>query len=154
MKIRRLACGERGSSMVEFALVAPFLAFMLVGTIDVGRYTYYGILAAHAVRSGVQYGAQNLATAADAAMSGPATTAAAFQDAQSIPKFSVVTSVVCTLNGQTSPCPASNSGSAPPSGLVYFVKVQISGNFSPLIQYPGLATVPIGATSTMRVIDQ
>lgn len=148
------AAHERGTAMMEFALVVPFLTLMLAGTIDVGRYTYYGILAAHAASSGVQYGAQNLLTAADAAANGPATRAAAFQDAESISQFTVTASVFCTLNGQSSPCPVSNSGAAPPSGLVYFVKVQVNGTFSPLIQYPGIRSVPIGATTTMRVIDQ
>lgn len=155
MKMRRPAGSQRGTSMVEFALVAPLLAFLLIGLIDVGRYTYYGIVAAHAARSGLQYGAQNLATAADAAADGPNTTGAAFADAQSISAFQVAASVVCTMNGQTTSCPVNNAGSAPPSGLVYFVKVQISGTFTPLIQYPGIPTaVPIGATATMRVIDQ
>lgn len=154
MKRPSLVSCDRGTSVVEFAVLAPVLAFLLTGLIDVGRYTYYGIIAAHAARSGVQYGAQNLATAADAAADGPGTTGAAAADAQSISKFSVQSSVVCTLNGQSSPCPASNSGSAPPSGLVYFVKVQVTGAFSPLIAYPGIPSLPVAATATMRVVDQ
>jgi Flp pilus assembly protein TadG len=142
--------------MVEFALLAPVFIFLLLGLVDVGRYTYYGILAAHAARSGVQYGAQNLVTADDASLNGGSSHAAsaATADAQSLSNWHVTTSVVCTNNNQSAPCPANNTNSLPPSGLVYFVRVQVTGTFTPLIQYPGLSSIPISSTAIMRVVNQ
>ena len=43
---------QRGSAMVEFAVVLPMLAMLMIGLIDVGRYTYFAIMAAHAARAG------------------------------------------------------------------------------------------------------
>ena len=38
--------------MVEFALLAPVFIFMMIGVIEVSRYMYFGIVAAHAARAG------------------------------------------------------------------------------------------------------
>jgi Flp pilus assembly protein TadG len=147
---------QRGTSMVEFALVAPVLAFLLVGLVDVGRYTYYAIVASHAARAGVQYGSQNLITAADVNINNANSRAAgaATADAQNLPSFTVHAAIVCTNNSQSSPCPASNTNFTPPAGLVYFVRVQVSGTFTPLIAYPGISSIPINATTMMRVVNQ
>ncbi len=51
--------------MVEFAILAPVFVFLLIGLIEVGRFAFFGILAANAARAGAQYGAQTLSTAAD-----------------------------------------------------------------------------------------
>ena len=153
---RRFFRSQRGTSMVEFALVAPVFAFLLVGLVDVGRYTYYAIVASHAARTGVQYGAQNLVTAADVNTNNSTSRAAtaASADAQSLPSFTVHAAIVCTNNNQSSPCPANNTNSTPPAGLVYFVRVQVNGTFTPLIAYPGISSIPISATTMMRVVNQ
>jgi len=57
MKLRFLR-SDRGTSLVEFAIVLPVLMFLLVGLSEFGRFGYYAILAANAARAGVQYGAQ------------------------------------------------------------------------------------------------
>lgn len=149
MKLRFLR-SQSGSALVEFAVVTPFLVLLLIGLIDVGRYTYYGILAAHAARAAVQYGSENLVTAAD-------TTGmknAASQDAQNLSNWTVSATAICMLNNQVTTCPASNSLSVSPN-LVYYVQVTVTGSFSPLIAYPGIPTnVPVTATTTMRVDSQ
>lgn len=156
MRIREFLRSQSGSSLIEFAITAPVLALLLVGLIDVGRYTYYGILATHAAHSGVQYGAQNLQTAADVNTNGSSSRAAnaALADAQRLSGFTVHAAVVCTNNNQQSPCPASNTNSSPPAGLIYFVRVQVTGTFTPLIAYPGISQVPISSTAIMRVVTQ
>ena len=122
-------------------------------SIEVGRYTYMSVLAAHAARSGVQYAAQNLITAADASSNGPNTASAAKTDAQSLPQWTIRSSVICTQNGASFACPAGGSGV--PSGMVYYVQVQVSGTFKSLFSYPGIPTnVPITATAQMRVQNE
>jgi hypothetical protein len=104
----------------------------------------------------VQYGAQNLVTAADVNTNNSASRAAtaASADAQSLPSFTVHAAIVCTNNNQSSPCPANNTNSTPPAGLVYFVRVQVTGTFTPLIAYPGISSIPISASTMMRVVNQ
>ena len=46
---------ERGSNLVEFALVAPVLVFLLIGIADVGRAFYDYISITNAVREGARY---------------------------------------------------------------------------------------------------
>ncbi len=61
--IRRFLRADRGAAIIEFAIVTPVLIALLLGTIEVGRYTYMGIVAAHAAHAAVQYAAQNPTTA-------------------------------------------------------------------------------------------
>jgi Flp pilus assembly protein TadG len=142
--------GERGSAMVEFAVLMPIMVFFLLGIIDVGRYTYYGILASHAARAGVQYGAQTSMTALD--KSGIQN--AAHLDAQSLSNFSSTTTVLCTVSGANTSCPANNTSSVPTS-LVYYVQVNVTGTFNTLISYPGIPNkVPVTGTAVMRLGSQ
>ncbi|MBV9717928.1 MAG: pilus assembly protein [Candidatus Eremiobacteraeota bacterium] len=149
----KLRC-DRGTSLIEFAIVAPVLVFMLIGLIEVGRYTYFAILASHAARAGVQYAAQNLQTAADASVNGSGTRSASLQDAQNLANWTVTSSIVCTLNGTLSPCPANNTNAVSTS-LVYYVKVQVNGTFASLLHYPGIPNnIPVSGAATMPVGNQ
>ena len=113
------ARSERGTAVVEFALVAPVFVFLLIGLIETGRFTYFWIVAEHAARSGVQYGAQNLQTASDASSNGPATTGAAKADAN-IAGWTVKSSLTCTVNGVSGPCPANMPNSVSPISSTTF----------------------------------
>ena len=55
MFLKRNAHGQRGVALVEFALVVPLLALLLVGIIEIGRFAYFSIAVANAARAGVQY---------------------------------------------------------------------------------------------------
>ena len=150
---RRIRC-NRGTSMIEFAIAAPVFTLLLVGIMEIGQYAYFAILATHAARAGVQYAAQNLQTAADASTGGSGTKSAALQDAQNLAQWSVHSAIVCSVSGQLTSCPANNTTSVSPN-LVYYVQVQVSGTFTPLMKYPGLPTsVPITASATMPVGNQ
>jgi Flp pilus assembly protein TadG len=152
---RRLLRSQRGTSMIEFALVLPVFVFMLVGVIEMGRYTYFAVLAQHAARAGVQYAAQNLQTAADASTSGPATANAAKQDGQSYSQWKVTSWISCTNAGAGTACPATNNAGTVSPGLVYYVGVKVTGTFKSLLSYPGIPNnVPISATAIMRVGNQ
>jgi Flp pilus assembly protein TadG len=152
--IRRAARCNRGTSLIEFALVAPIFIFLLIGVIEVGRYTYFAILAQHAARAGVQYAAQNLTTAADASVNGSNTAGAASQDAQSLSNWTVHSMVICTMNSQFSPCPANNMSAVSPN-LTYYVQVTVTGTFKSLLSYPGIPNnVPVQGLAVMRVGNQ
>ena len=46
---------QKGQSLVEFALVVPFLLLVVVGTIEIGRAYYYYNTLSKAVREGARY---------------------------------------------------------------------------------------------------
>ena len=63
-KVLRLPSGQ---SLLEVALLTPMLLALLLGVIEMGRYSYISILVGSAARAGAAYGAQNLAQSADGA---------------------------------------------------------------------------------------
>jgi Flp pilus assembly protein TadG len=139
---------ERGTSLVEFAILLPVLCFLLIGLIDFGRGMYYGIVASNAARAGAQYGSQYLWTVNDSTGIRSAVTA----DAPGI-AWTVTTQAACSINGSPIiPCP--NTGTAQPN-TTYYVKVHVSGTFPLLVNYPGLpAQIPINADNVTRVVTQ
>lgn len=145
---RKWLRSEAGTSMIEFALIAPVLLFLVIGLIDVGRYTFDAILAANAARAGVQYGAQSPSTAEDT--NGIST--AALNDAQNLSDFSAHPSCLYSVSGgalQT--CTAVT----PTAGTTYYVKVTVTGTFKSLFNYPGIPNnVPVTGSAIMRVINQ
>ncbi|MGA2760569.1 MAG: TadE/TadG family type IV pilus assembly protein [Candidatus Cybelea sp.] len=142
-RTRTLVRCESGTSLVEFAIVLPFLALLLIGLIDFGRYTYDAVLAANAARAAVQYGAQNLEKAKDYA----GMRAAGAADAPTLSGLTVTPNAYCSVSGVT--------GSCTTAGAVAYVQVNASGTFSPLIKYPGLpASVPVTGSALMRVENQ
>lgn len=151
--MKRLIRSEGGTSAVEFAIVAPVLIFLLIGLIDVGRYTYYGILAANAARAGAQYGAQSVYTAIDS----PGMQNAALADGQNLPNWtdatgSITAQHLCSVNGAT---PATCAAGTPVPNSIYYVKVEVNGQFSALIKYPGIpASIPVSGSAFMRVASQ
>jgi Flp pilus assembly protein TadG len=149
---RRVGFGaEGGQSLLELALVLPMLLLLLVGTIEVGRFSYYSILVANAARAGAQYGAQGLVTAADNA----GILAAAQNDGQNVTGLTVSAIQTCgctgTLAGLSGACPAAPPCTLPNHALVY-VEVTATGAFNSLFNYPGLpAAIAITSKEKMRV---
>lgn len=147
--IGKLRRSESGASLVEFAILAPVMVFLMIGLIDVGRFTYYSVLAANAARAGAQYGAQSL-TFVDAT---PQIQSAASSDGQGLSWTTTPQCLVSTAGGTPVNCPAGAS-SAPP-GTVYYVQVTTTGQFNTLIAYPGIRNpVRVTGSSTMRVASQ
>lgn len=142
---------------MEFAVVLPIALLLLVGSIEVGRFGYFAILAANAARAGAQYGAQNLITADDT----PGITNAALQDGQNLPNWTsgtgagITVTQLCSISGAT-PTNCTSSGlTGPPQNTIYYVQVRVTGVFGSLLNYPGIpASVPISGSATMRVATQ
>jgi Flp pilus assembly protein TadG len=139
---------QSGQALLEVALVTPLLLLLAVGIIEIGRYAYYSILVADAARAGAQYGAQNLATAADTA----GIQTAAENDGQSLPELKVTVQQECGCTGSSigGACPATSCAS-PNHSLVY-VKVTVTGKFKSLFKYPGIPkSIHCDSTELMRV---
>ena len=133
------------------ALVLPFLLLLLMGIIEVGRYAALSIDVENAARAGAQYGAQNLATAADTT----GMTNAALNEGQNIPGISVTPAptVLCGCAQEPPPgaCPLASPCTAPDHQLVY-VQVNARGTFNSLFNYPGIpASIVVNESAQMRV---
>lgn len=62
---RGILRSQSGQSLVELAFLTPVLLLLLIGTVEMGRYTSLSIMIGNSARAGAQYGAQNTTTAGD-----------------------------------------------------------------------------------------
>lgn len=147
---------QAGVALVEFALVVPLLALLLVGIIEIGRYAYFSIAVANAARAGAQYGAYDTARAVDVV----GMQNAAIADGQNnIKAITAAANDVCTCwnstTGTESPSPPAHTQCGQPcaSGVpVTYVEVDTSGNFSSMFSYPLFPrTFAVSAKAIMRV---
>jgi Flp pilus assembly protein TadG len=139
---------DPGASLLELAILSPFLLSLLIGVMEFGRYSYYSILVANAARAGAQYGAQNLGTAAD-------TTGiknAASQDGQNLAALTITSAEQCGCTGSTlsTICPATSC--TPPAHPLVYVQVTATASINSMFNYPGVPkSLGLSSTNTMRV---
>lgn len=142
---------ERGGAFIEFAIVVPMLALLLVGIIETGRYMAFGVRLSNAAHAGAQFGAlnrinaQNTADIESAACSdaGFTCTTATPAPAQTTPPDTMLVSTTWPCTSKTSPCP---DGS-------YYVQVSTSATFRPLLRYPLFgSSVKMSAQATQLVM--
>jgi Flp pilus assembly protein TadG len=146
MRMRR---SSTGAAMAELVIIAPLLLLVLLGLIQAGDAGDFAIKVGNAARAGVQYGAQNHVTAADAA--GMET--AATNDANTS-GVTAVASYFCQCEDLTaSTCGAVGACSSNHQNL--YVKVVVTGTMASLLNYAlipaGLRTITLTRTATMRV---
>jgi Flp pilus assembly protein TadG len=140
---------EAGSAIVEFVITAPLLLLLLLGLVDAGRAADYALKVGNAARAGVQFGAQNEATAGDT----QGMENAANADAQIPSLTSVAAPTFCQCaDGTASAC---QQGDCAASHRLQWVEVTSTGTFStglniPLIP-PSLQTITISQTAIMQV---
>ena len=149
---------EGGQSLLEFALMLPFMCLLSVGVVEIGRAAYASIIVTNAATAGVEYGSQSITYASDT--NGMVT--AATNDAKNNAVGGSMTAVAtygCTCdNGAgtscTYPVPAQSScsGIACTGQIVECVQVTTHISFTPLFKYPGLPTTyQSNGRSVMRV---
>jgi Flp pilus assembly protein TadG len=157
---------QSGQALLEVALVTPLLLALLVGTIELGRYAYIGILVGNAARAGAAYGAQGLAQSVCSAPFPCGIQTAADNDfksnGQPVSALTVTPSTSCgcdnggTITGAgcgTTSDPNPTAGTCTGNGVwVVLISVTASGTFSPLFNYPGISkSFTISRKSIMRV---
>lgn len=141
-----LVCGEKGSSLVELALVLPLFLLLLLGSVDFGRAFYLAIEIAGAARAGAMYGASNPTDT-----TGMATVAK--NDGTNVPDLSVATpTYACECpNGTDSSATCPTDSSCSTGSPVYVVTVKVSGTYAPLIPWPGIPpSVSLSSSASMR----
>jgi Flp pilus assembly protein TadG len=156
---RGILRSQSGQSLVELAFLTPILLLLLIGTIEMGRYTSLSILIGNAARAGAEYGAQNTTRAGDSA----GIQRAAMADLQDISGLSAPLSVSpilfvcgCDNGGSIIPSPETHSACSTScnvsSHLVTSVQVTVTGTFSSMFNYPGIPSpLTITSTATERV---
>jgi Flp pilus assembly protein TadG len=141
---RRAGRDARGQSAVELALVLPLLCLLLVAVCDFARLFYASVGVADAARAGVQYGAQNRATAVN--YSGMQQ--AALDDGAGITGLTAVATSFCqcgttTMSSCNNPCAGTINN---------FVQVTVTATFSTILTYPGVPhPAPLKSTAIMEV---
>jgi Flp pilus assembly protein TadG len=148
---------ESGQTLVELALMIPFLLLLMLGIVEIGRYAYLGILVGNAARAGTAYGMQSLPQSVD---TGGIAAAAAndFQrNGQAAANLTVTSSVSCgcdtagTVASQA--CIGGTAGSCPGGGTwVVTLSVTASGTFASIFRYPLIpSSISFSRLSSMRV---
>jgi Flp pilus assembly protein TadG len=147
-KSSRRRAHKRGQASVELALSLPLLLMMFLVVVETGRAFYIAISVANAARAGVQYGSQNLSTAADNA----GMRSAATNDAPNITGMTAVATHFCKCsNGTASTClPTDCAG----SHRLLYTQVNTSASYAPLINFMGiLPSMTVPGKAIMRVVQ-
>jgi len=139
---------DRGSALIEMVLITPLLLTLLLGLMEAGKIGDYAIRVANAARAGVQYGAQNEATAGDT----QGMQNAAVADAQYAGITAVAIPTFCSCaDGSASTC---QQGDCAASHRLQWVEVTATGTYTGLNSVfipPQLRTITISQTAIMRV---
>jgi Flp pilus assembly protein TadG len=142
---------ESGQSLVEVALLTPFMLLLLLGAIEIGRFAYQAIRLGNAARAGVEYGAQTHWTAGDAI----GIAAAACQDfqGQNTCGLTITKAYLCQCDNAGTIGPGTVTCNCPlGSRPVVSLQVTTSGTFGSLFNYPGIPpSMTISRTATMRL---
>ena len=138
----------RGQASVELALSLPLLLMMFLVVVETGRAFYIAISVSNAARAGVQYGAQNLSTAADNA----GMQQAAANDAPNIVGLTATATHFCQCSdGTASTCLSTDCAG---SHRLLYTQVNTSAPYTPLINFMGiLPPMSVPGKAVMRVIQ-
>ena len=145
---------ERGTQLVEMAMLSPFLVLLALGATDFARVSYTSITLANAARTGAQWAMQS---SVHAAKTGNIQAAACSEADDLDPSTNCVISVsstrFCRCPGATGvvTCGASPACTANAPKEV-FVSVTAAKTFTTLVNYPGIpASVPMTRVATIRI---
>lgn len=139
---------QRGSMLVEFALLVPVLLVLMFGMVDFSRVFLTAITVTGAAQAGAEYGSSSSSTFAD--YTGMQN--AASHDATQLSSFTATASQYCSCSpgGASVSCSTSTcSGYGAPAK---YVKVQTTSTFHTLFPYPLVpSAATVNATAYMRV---
>lgn len=144
---------QLGNAIVEFAVLAPVLILLTLGTVELGRYAYFAILVSNAAQAGASYGSLNLDTARDS--TGMANAIAA--DASPNPIATVTANPAPTYlygcyDTSTASLAAPFPATTPCTGTqtpVPYVKVSAKGTLKPLFHLPFIKKAGITVQTTV-----
>jgi Flp pilus assembly protein TadG len=132
--LKRLAADRRGNLMIEFALALPILFLLLVGLLDLGRFSLQKSAMLQGAREGAQYGIM--------ASDDTANINTTAQNATGLTGVTATNTVFCECSsaaGTTVSCGATCTGGAT---LKKYITVNTSANFTSVL---GSATTAFGS---------
>ena len=121
---------------------------MFLVVVETGRVFYIAISLANAARAGVQYGSQNLSTAADNA----GMQAAATNDAPNLVAMTATATHFCVCSdGSASTCLETDCAG---SHRLLYTQVNTSASYTPLVNFMGiLPSMTVPGKAVMRVVQ-
>jgi Flp pilus assembly protein TadG len=125
------AARERGASLVEFALMLPFLALLLLGLIDFGRAYYVNVEVSSAAYTGALYGTQNSSDTTGMQN-------AAAGDAPDVSGMTATATYGCECSDGTNPVATCSSQPSCTTNVVGYVQVTTAATYKPLFPWPGI----------------
>jgi Flp pilus assembly protein TadG len=135
-RLRTLARDERGTSLIEFGFLVPFLALLTMGIIDLSR----GLAERFAIQQAVNRGLELV-------QARPAVAAATGSDVDyaGVPQTQVTLTTWLECNGNN----AGSVNGTCPSGqdVARYLKVRVTKNFTGEFYYD---TIPMAASGTLR----
>jgi Flp pilus assembly protein TadG len=141
---------ESGQTLLEFALMLPFMMLLLLGIAELGRAIFITMAVTNAATAGAEYGSQNPIDASDInGMQKKALCDANGDVGGACQTTGILTQTPVAINGCTcdsgsgtscNPMPASGTctGISCAGQLVECVQVTTHADFSSLFHYPGL----------------
>jgi Flp pilus assembly protein TadG len=146
---------QDAQSIIELALMVPFFIILLLGSAELAQVAWAAVLTSNAARAGAQYGAQNVATAGDAA--GIRTNAA--NDGVNLTNLVTTPTTFCACSNGTSiptgQCTNAISYCSAAAGTILnYVKVNTSSTVTPLVHYPGLPRTFTVIGQSIMVVEQ
>jgi hypothetical protein len=167
---RRPKAAESGQTLLEFALMLPFMMLLLLGIAEIGRAAFITITVTNAATAGAEYGSQNPADASDDTDMQKRALCDANGEAGGVyncnpggilsPPSTIWSCHACACDGGTGiscntiawPAPGTDCSTTNNCAAVYgactgttshfveCVQVTTHAQFSPLFHYPGLPT--------------
>ena len=125
---------EDGTSLIECALILPIFIFLLVGAVDLGRAWYLHLEVSAAAEAGALYGVQNTSDI-------PGMDAAALIDAGDVTTLQAAATYGTECFDGTSVTPLLASPPSCSVNAIAYVEVDTTATYTPILKYPGLASV-------------
>lgn len=146
IRLQKLVRSEQGISLVEMALVIPFLLLIVIGVVDFGRAYYLYNEVVGAAHAGAIYGSQFPTDTTGMQTAGT-------NNAPDVSGISVSATYGCEcLDGTSASASCSSAPSCSSSNNeVYYVHVTASATYTPLVPWPGVpSSVPMSETVEVR----
>ena len=147
--LRIIRRSEYGGAIVELAFITPIFCLMFIGAAEFSRLAYFAIEISNAAHAGAAYGAQNHATASDAA----GMRQAAINDAANVSGMTASATHVCVCtNGTAITCANAITSCVSPARIYEDVIVTTTATIDPIFHYPGVPTTfTMNGNATMQV---
>lgn len=145
-KLYQFVRAEQGISLVEMALVIPFLLLIVIGVVDFGRAYYLYNEVVGAAHAGAIYGSQFPTDTTGMQTAGT-------NNAPDVSGISVTASYGCEcLDGTLASASCSSAPScASSNNEVYYVQVTATATYTPLLPWPGIpSSVPMSESVEVR----